>query len=653
MNKNKELYYQEKILLQLLPGAVMTNEQLSQAVGITSRSVRTKLELIESYLSEHDLGSLERKPRAGVRLIASEPQKKKIARICGSSSGGFITDLDQRRNEMIRCIFCMKKSDILTMANLAEKMYLSIPTAKRYFDQTVEWFAQWHIDVRTVRNRGITIVCQETDYRKALRSFIREHYADNLEAAVKIFLPGLDSGLIRKQLIRVEERWRLEFSDYSLQDIWLFLCIAVYRIQVGCPITEFAMGHYSELAKNREYDFSLAVFEAIAEQRKIVVPILEAARLAEIILCSNVVSEPEDTRQNNVSLYEKKFKEFVWQLIECMSVVLGEDLNNDESLYNGLFSHLRPAIFRMRYGYVREDNSLSYIKNEYKHVYRAAWSTIPLFEKYFDIKVTDAELICIALYVQVALERRKKPFRAALVTTLGNGYTQLLCMRLKKAFPRAAVFDVMRHQDFKAQSISEYDVIFTTSGTLPEQGSVVRVPDIFSDEAELNLKRRVQKLLENHATVGEMDPACFPLLSPELMLIQSEMSGKDEILRAMTSLLEERGYVGDGYYKTVIEREAATSTAIGNGVAIPHGYASGVNQPKVCVCTLKNPILWDHEMVDVIFMLAVRMNTLEDLKDIQLFYKSFIKLTDTDEKVGILRKIETGAEMYKYLIGWR
>ena len=336
-----------------------------------------------------------------------------------------------------------------------------------------------------------------------------------------------------------------------------------------------------------------------------------------------------------------------------MSVVLGEDFNNDESLYNGLLSHLRPAIFRMRYGYMREDNTLSYIKNEYKHVYRAAWSTIPLFEKYFDIKVTDAELVCIALYVQVALERRKKPFRAALVTTRGNGYTQLLCIRLKKAFPSAAVLDVMRQQDFKAQSLSEYDVIFTTSGTLPEQGVVIRVPDVLSDEVELSLKRRVQKLLENQAAGEIMNPACFPLLSPELMLIQSEMSGKDEILRAMTSLLEERGYVSDGYYQTVIEREAVTSTAIGNGVAIPHGYASGVNQPKVCVCTLRKPILWDHEMVDVIFMLAVRMNTLDDLKDIQLFYKSFIKLTDTDEKVAILRKIETGAQMYKYLIGWR
>ena len=159
-------------------------------------------------------------------------------------------------------------------------------------------------------------------------------------------------------------------------------------------------------------------------------------------------------------------------------------------------------------------------------------------------------------------------------------------------------------------------------------------------------------MLEDIAKREErLDCSCYPLLKPELIFTAIKAETKEEIIRFLTGKLEEGGYASQDYYDSVMKREQATTTAIGNGVAIPHGYVCGINESKICICTLQSPISWNGEMVDVIFLLAVRMKTPQEAKNIQLFYKYFIRLTDTDEKVDILRKMPSGAAMYKYLIG--
>ena len=55
-------------------------------------------------------------------------------------------------------------------------------------------------------------------------------------------------------------------------------------------------------------------------------------------------------------------------------------------------------------------------------------------------------------------------------------------------------------------------------------------------------------------------------------------------------------------------------------------------------------------MVDVIFLLAIKTNTVTETDNVRQFYKYFVKLTDTKEKVDVIRNISSSSEMYKYLI---
>lgn len=55
-------------------------------------------------------------------------------------------------------------------------------------------------------------------------------------------------------------------------------------------------------------------------------------------------------------------------------------------------------------------------------------------------------------------------------------------------------------------------------------------------------------------------------------------------------------------------------------------------------------------MVDVIFLLVVKMTNDFEIRRTQAFYKQYIKLVGTDEQVNVLRNFQTNVDFYKYLI---
>ena len=68
------------------------------------------------------------------------------------------------------------------------------------------------------------------------------------------------------------------------------------------------------------------------------------------------------------------------------------------------------------------------------------------------------------------------------------------------------------------------------------------------------------------------------------------------------------------------------------------------------IAKLEKTILWDSEMVDVIFLLVVKMTNDFEIRRTQAFYKQYIKLVGTDEQVNVLRNFQTNVDFYKYLI---
>ena len=111
------------------------------------------------------------------------------------------------------------------------------------------------------------------------------------------------------------------------------------------------------------------------------------------------------------------------------------------------------------------------------------------------------------------------------------------------------------------------------------------------------------------------------LLKEETVCLSLENTGKEEVIDEMVAMLYADGVLqeAEAFKKEIIKREKISSTAFGNGIAIPHGKSPAVRMPRVAVGLSKKGISFDSsdgEPVYAVFMIAVGEN--EDEVHLQL-----------------------------------
>jgi fructose-specific phosphotransferase system IIA component len=102
-----------------------------------------------------------------------------------------------------------------------------------------------------------------------------------------------------------------------------------------------------------------------------------------------------------------------------------------------------------------------------------------------------------------------------------------------------------------------------------------------------------------------------PLLEPELVIVNSDATTKEEVIKQATDLLFVTGRTDDSraVEDAIWQREASYSTGFGHGFAIPHCKNAGVRYNSLVLLKPRSPIAWnslDGEPVNVVITLAIR-----------------------------------------------
>lgn len=84
------------------------------------------------------------------------------------------------------------------------------------------------------------------------------------------------------------------------------------------------------------------------------------------------------------------------------------------------------------------------------------------------------------------------------------------------------------------------------------------------------------------------------VLPPEHILASSQARGKIEVYRAALALGEASGALppgsGEALVAALLERDKVISTAIGDGVALPHAPVAGLRKPLVFLVRTERPV---------------------------------------------------------------
>lgn len=100
-------------------------------------------------------------------------------------------------------------------------------------------------------------------------------------------------------------------------------------------------------------------------------------------------------------------------------------------------------------------------------------------------------------------------------------------------------------------------------------------------------------------------------MDPKGILLYANINNAADALGILVELQEGIGVITNGtaYYNAVYQRENfGGTTAIGDGIALPHAGNAGVSAPGVSALTLRRGVDWgasDGRPVDLLFMIAV------------------------------------------------
>lgn len=101
------------------------------------------------------------------------------------------------------------------------------------------------------------------------------------------------------------------------------------------------------------------------------------------------------------------------------------------------------------------------------------------------------------------------------------------------------------------------------------------------------------------------------LTSPDLLHLNTRFSSREQAIGFLVRQLDQQGILDNAqaFLHAVTERENEGPTALGEGLAVPHGKSACVRRAAFALATLEHPLLWQgvdgDEPVNMIFLLAI------------------------------------------------
>ncbi|MDD3413107.1 MAG: fructose PTS transporter subunit IIA [Lachnospiraceae bacterium] len=141
------------------------------------------------------------------------------------------------------------------------------------------------------------------------------------------------------------------------------------------------------------------------------------------------------------------------------------------------------------------------------------------------------------------------------------------------------------------------------------------------------------------------------LINENLVKLNLEADNQKEALKSLAEAAFEQGKVSsvEEYVGAVLERESEYSTAVGFGVAIPHGKTDAVKEPFLMFASVK-AMDWkalDGEPIDLIFLIGVPEKEAGSLH-LKILASLSRKLMKEDFR-NSLRDVKTEAELIELL----
>lgn len=655
-----------KILLQ--EDSSITVREISEVLNVSNKTIRNDLIQAENFLQEKFNIGIEKKPGVGIWLDTDRETKLILEKLIRNNHT-YIEPWSPEERQVYIIKKLLQVSKPITMEDLAKDLYVSRATIAKDLVKVEKWLDNYDLKLRKKRGTGIQIIGTERNNRRAIsglletleenekaQSILNSHtleggckrsYADY--RALKKLIPNMDFDKIEEIVRAVEAKLDYSFSDDAFVCLIVHIAISIERLKNKKDI-EMNKEQLQILKKKKEYEIAQWIGKQVEREFNVRIPESEIGYISLHLLGVKILDDSRlwgDGNAEFLTSIDSSVVELANEIIELVGNILFVDLTQDEKLLSGLVLHLRPTINRLKYGLSIKNPILPEIKEKYPSIFGASWASSVLFEKHFGLKVTEEEIGYIAIHIGAALERLDYKVKAIIVCNSGIGTAQLIATRLKKEITGLEIVGITSVYELSKSKSEDFHIVISTV-PLDYKVKPVIITSIFVTEEDI---RNINKFILNQRNKNNLPRTgtenSIKLFNPDLIFTNIGGESKEEIIKKVGSLLLEKGYIHKGFIDSALEREKITSTAIGKGVAIPHGRQEFVKRAFVALVKLDKAINWSRdEEVDLVFVLAPKFSEGSIMKN---FFKSFYSMLDDENILAEIRRKNSSQDIYQIL----
>lgn len=500
--------------------------------------------------------------------------------------------------------------------DLSNKLMISRSQLKLDLNKVKEILRNYKLSLESKPYYGIKLMGDEFDKRMCIKKEIVQVNPE-LIPNLNDYYQEIES--IRRIVIGVLEKYDFNIIDIAFENL-------IYHLYVTCKRTrqkEFVLIGVRDilnLRENREYDIADEILREIGEEFSLSFSEDEKAYIAMHLISKRNLN---NDNKNEIS---KGVDEIVVKMLNKVRDTLHIDLTHDLDLRVNLGLHLMPLIKRINYHLTLKNPILDDIKNDFISYEAATLASSVLNEKY-KINLSEDEIGYISLYFTIALRNRqvdRKSKNILIVCNTGKATAQILKAQFLNEFRnyvnRVNTCDLNK---ISKENLDSYDLIITsvpieanTDTPIIEIGAFINNKDV--------------KNIKNFLNGYDMDKI-FPR---DLFLTDLDLSSKEEVLKYLTDLINQKKNLGDDLLLEIKKREVLAPTEFDNLIALPHPLNALSLDTFITVGILKEPIIWHRKKVQMIFLMNIAQKKKEDLKDLYQVIGDF--LTDRQRIMKVI-----------------
>ncbi|AWO75791.1 PRD domain-containing protein [Geobacillus thermoleovorans] len=627
--------------LLLRSSLYLTADKLAQSLNVSKRTIYYDIQKTNEWLHHEGLKPIQYARGLGFRL--DDEVKQEITTKWNTlQPARHYTYQSWERKAWIG-LWILTRVHPLYLSDFLEKLHVSRSTLLNDIKELKEDWQSFQLQLSFHRKKGYFLSGKEIQKRKLMIRYVHQllatmddqHFAAELSAECQ--WPIFD------WIRQFESAFSIRYAGEVIQTLPIYLALFQRRWARG-KFVQMDEQEKEVLRSMREYQIADHLVRRIENVSQISIPDDEVCYLTTHLLSFRVADDKQIDHNDDITTLKRIIRHMVddFQTYACVQFKRREELEKN------LLVHMKPAYYRLKYGFHLQNDLTESIKANYQDLFTLTKKVVHHLESVVGQPVSDDEIAYIAMHFGGWLDRegvsvpvRKK---VLIVCESGIGTSRMLQKQLGELLSTVDVIGVVSAREYDYISLEGHvDFVVTTTPLQPKDVPVYTVRPILTTEDKMLLLREIEgwtettsldlevvmDIIKKHATVidektlyQELNayfshskrkeiwpkPMLKDLLTKRhIQIIEEAGDWKEAIVLAARPLLEE-GYITSEYIEAMIQNVLTLGPyiVITPGVALPHARPEqGAKKLGMSFLRIKKGCLFSDREEDRVYVLIV------------------------------------------------